>query len=84
MALLELHVDVGKGLADALAERDEAVIRTEGEQHDNDDDAENDPAGRHDRQLLWDEETGKLDEKRGTRQPAVTWGKNLGHGVSRK
>ena len=41
-ALLELHVDIGKGLADALAERDQPVIGTEGEQYDNDDDAEND------------------------------------------
>ena len=49
VALLELHVDVGKGLADALAERDQAVIGAEGEQHENDDDAENDPAGRHGR-----------------------------------
>ena len=29
VALLELHVDVGKGLTDALAERDQAVIRAE-------------------------------------------------------
>ena len=47
MALLELHVDVGEGLADALAERDQPVIRGESEQHENDDDADNDPAGRH-------------------------------------
>jgi hypothetical protein len=80
VALLELHVDIGKGLADALAERDQAVIRPERKQHDDDDDAENDPAGRHGRQLLWDEEAGKLDEKRGVRQPA----RELGHGVSRK
>jgi hypothetical protein len=32
VALLELHVDVGESLADALAERDEAVIRAEGEE----------------------------------------------------
>ncbi len=74
MALLELHVDVGKGLTDALAERDQAVIRPEGKQHDDDDDAENDPAGRHDGQLLWDEEAGKLDEKPGARQPAAAEG----------
>src|SRR3974390_431027 len=47
VALLELHVDVGKGLVDALAECNQPVIRTEGEQHENDDNAENDPAGRH-------------------------------------
>ena len=45
VALLELHVDVGKGLADALAERDQPVIGTEGEEDEDDDDAENDPAG---------------------------------------
>ncbi len=77
MALLELYVDVGKSLADALAERDEAVIRAERKQHDDDDDAENDPAGRHDGQLLWDEEAGNLDEKRGRRQPAASWGMAL-------
>jgi hypothetical protein len=52
VALLQLHVDVGKGLGNALAERDQAVIRTERKQHENDDDAENDPAGRHGKQLL--------------------------------
>src|SRR6202022_4829309 len=52
MALLELHVDVGKGLADALAERDQTVIRSEREENENNDDADNDPAGRHDEQLL--------------------------------
>ena len=45
VALLELHVDVGEGLADALAERDQPVIGAEREEHENDDDAENDPAG---------------------------------------
>jgi hypothetical protein len=29
VALLELHVDIGKGLADALTERDQTVIRAE-------------------------------------------------------
>ena len=47
MALLELHVDVGEGLADALAERDQPVVGAEREKNENDDDAENDPAGRH-------------------------------------
>ncbi len=47
VALLELHVDVGKSLTDTLAERDQAVVGAEGEKHENDDDAENDPAGRH-------------------------------------
>ena len=47
VALLELHVDVGKGLADPLAQRDETVIGAEGKQHENDNDADNDPAGRH-------------------------------------
>ena len=52
VALLELHVDVGKGLVDALAERDQAVVGRKREKHENDDDAENDPAGRHGKQLL--------------------------------
>jgi hypothetical protein len=52
MALLELHVDVGEGLADALAERDQPVIRAKREKNENDKDAENDPAGRHGNKLL--------------------------------
>ena len=52
MALLELHVDVGKGLADALTERDQPVVCAECEKHDDDDDAENDPASRHLEKLL--------------------------------
>src|SRR5580692_9832405 len=52
VALLELHVDVGKGLVDALAERDQAIIGAEGKEDENDDDAENDPAGRHGLKLL--------------------------------
>ena len=47
VALLELHVDVGKGLADALAERDQPVVGRKCEKHEDDEDAENDPAGRH-------------------------------------
>ncbi len=77
VTLLELDVDVGKGLADALAERHQAVVRTESKQREDDDDAENDPAGRHGRQLLWDEKTGKIDEKRRARQPAASWGMAL-------
>ena len=50
MALLELHVDIGKGLVDALAERDQPVVGAEREENENDEDAENDPA--HDKQLL--------------------------------
>ena len=64
-------VPVSEGLADALAERDQPVIGTEGEQHDDDDDAENDPAGRHERKLLWDEKVRKLHESPGARQPAA-------------
>ncbi len=52
VALLELHVDVGIGLADALTERDEAIVGRESEKHENNDDADNDPAGRHGKQLL--------------------------------
>src|SRR5258705_5073985 len=51
VALLELHVDVGKGLADALTERDQAVIGRKREKHENDDNADNDPAGRHGKEL---------------------------------
>ena len=51
MALLELHVDVGKGLTDTLTERDEAVIGRKREKHENDDNADNDPAGRHGKEL---------------------------------
>src|ERR1044072_9469069 len=77
VALLELHVDIGKGLADTLAERDEAVRRTERNQHDDDDDAENDPAGRHVGKLLWAAEAGKINKKQGGRQPAANWGMAL-------
>jgi hypothetical protein len=52
MALLELHVDVGKGLVDALAECDQPVIGAERENHENHEDADYDPAGRHDGKLL--------------------------------
>ena len=52
VALLELHVDVGKGLADALAERDQPIVGRKGEKHEDDDNAENDPAGRHGKKLL--------------------------------
>jgi hypothetical protein len=52
VALFELHVDIGEGLADPLTERDQTVIRTEREQNEDDDDAENDPAGRHGKKLL--------------------------------
>jgi hypothetical protein len=51
MTLLELHVDIGKGLVDALAERDQPVIGAEGKQDENDNDAEDDPAG-HGNKLL--------------------------------
>ena len=37
VALLELHVDIGKGLADPLAERDQTVIGGEREENENDD-----------------------------------------------
>ncbi len=57
MALLELHVDVGKGLADTLAQRHQAVVGAERKEGEDDDDAENDPAGRHG-ELLKGEEGG--------------------------
>ena len=81
VALLELHVDVGKGLADALAERDQPVIGGEREENENDDDAENDPAGRHGKKLLMGRtNAGNLDENRAARQPAA----NVGLLVGRK
>ena len=36
-----------KAWLDALAERDQPVVGGESEEHENDDNAENDPAGRH-------------------------------------
>src|SRR4030095_3325077 len=44
VALLELHVDIGKGLADALTERNQSIIRAEREENENTEDADNDPA----------------------------------------
>jgi len=44
VALVELHVDVGKGLADTLTERYQPVIRAEREENENNEDADNDPA----------------------------------------
>src|SRR6266403_1840647 len=44
VALLELHVDVGKGLADTLTERNQPVIRAERKENENNEDADNDPA----------------------------------------
>ena len=46
VALLELNVDVGKGLADPLPHGDELVVDHDDPQHDDDDHSENDPAGR--------------------------------------
>jgi len=44
VALLELDVDVGKGLADTLTERNQPVIRPERKENENNEDADNDPA----------------------------------------
>jgi hypothetical protein len=44
MALLQLHVDVGEGLSDALIERDQSIIRREREENENDENANNDPS----------------------------------------
>src|ERR1035437_10599740 len=82
VALLELHVDLGKGLADALAERHQPVIRAEREENENNEDADNDPAGRHGRELRSEERMqATLDEKSGNprrkttraRQAATNW-----------
>src|SRR5581483_4365809 len=54
MTLLELHVDVGEGLVDTLAERDQPVIGGKRKQNEDDDNAEDDPAGRHGKKLLMD------------------------------
>ena len=43
VALLQLHVDVGKGLRDPLPQRDEAVVDDDGIEDDRDDDREKDP-----------------------------------------
>jgi hypothetical protein len=63
VALLELDVDIGKGLADALAERDQAIIGAECDDNENDEDGENNPAGRHDNNSWWDKE-GKRRRKK--------------------
>jgi hypothetical protein len=44
VALLELHVNVGKGLSDALTERNQPIIRADREENENNEDADNDPA----------------------------------------
>ncbi|MCE3256189.1 MAG: hypothetical protein K0Q64_272 [Nitrobacter vulgaris] len=49
VTLLELHIDVGEGLADALAECDQSVIGDKRKHSDGDDDAENNQAGRHEK-----------------------------------
>ena len=46
VALLELHVDVGEGLADPLPHGHELVVDHDDPQHEDDDHSENDPAGR--------------------------------------
>src|SRR5258706_1053972 len=72
VALFELHVDVGKGLADTLTERNQPVIRAEREENDNNEDADNDPARGHDHSLLMRRPPRSLDERwarvRGPRQ----------------
>ena len=50
--LLQLYVDIGEGLTDPLTEGDKAIVCAHRKQHENDDDAENDPAGRHEMGLL--------------------------------
>src|SRR5258705_10663552 len=72
VALFELHVDVGKGLADTLTERNQPVIRAEREENDNNEDADNDPARGHDHSLLMRRPPRSLDQRwarvRGPRQ----------------
>jgi len=45
VSLLELHVDVGKGLAAALAQRNQAVVGHHQPQADKHEKRKNDPAG---------------------------------------
>ena len=45
--LLQLHVDIGKGLVDPLSHGDEAVVDAENPEGEDDKDTEDDPAGRH-------------------------------------
>src|SRR6185437_7391068 len=47
VSLLELHVDVGERLIDALAHRDEAVVARDHDDREDDDDGKDDPAGGH-------------------------------------
>ena len=46
VAELELHVDVGEGLADPLPHGHELVVDHDDPQHEDDNHSENDPAGR--------------------------------------
>src|SRR5882757_4048520 len=47
VSLFQLYVDIGEGLADPLTEGDKAVVCANREENENDDDAENNQAGRH-------------------------------------
>ena len=69
VALLELHVDIGEGLVDALAQRHQPVIGTEGKENEDDNDAENDPAGRHGETPEWDKKADNLNEIARVHQP---------------
>jgi len=44
MTLLQLDVDIGEGLSDALIERNQSVLCSEGEEYENDENANNDPS----------------------------------------
>ena len=50
VALLELNVDVGKGLVGPLTHSDEAVVNADRPDHEDDNDAKDNPAGgRHEK-----------------------------------
>ena len=74
VAQLELHVDVGEGLADPLPHGDELVVDHDDPQHEDDDHSENDPAGRGHEGLLggW-EEAWRRAEAQQARGAATSW-----------
>ena len=63
--LVALGQRVGQAFADIdvqLKQRHQAVVGAEGEQHEDDDDAENDPAGRHGELLKGKKAGARVDQ----------------------